>query len=114
MSGKKSVGQAIESGVKRGWLSLLSGAVGAAVSFIGGPWLGVPAAALTRMALGEATNDSQPKVIRRPEKVINPYPELPPARKQSPKPASRAEAAKSFKELNQITGRLLLEYRPSS
>jgi hypothetical protein len=82
---------------------LLSLGVGAVVTAIGGPWLGIPAAIATRMVL---SSNSQPNDFPRYEKVINPSPELP-----SAKPITQKSAEKSFKELEQITERLLLEYK---
>jgi hypothetical protein len=106
MTRKKSVEVAIENGVKRGWLSVIAGTAGSFATFLGGPLLGIPVGVITRIYLANAMNDTKPNVIHQPEKVINPYPEFSKAETHS----TRNDAKQAFRELEQVTGRLLLEY----
>jgi hypothetical protein len=101
--GEKTIAQGVESGGQRLAMSAVAGLVGAAASVVLGPagWLvGVGA----RMWLGnkmQGSNDSKKAVI---EKEINPHPRI---------KAPNGRGKKAFTELENITGRLLLEYKSS-
>ncbi len=97
--------EAVESGGKRLMLSAVAGLVGAAATAIIGP-VGILGGVAARYWLGEKVIDYQNTSFSKYEKEINPRLKL----SNREKPVSKSSAKKAFKELENITDRLRLEY----
>jgi hypothetical protein len=86
-------------------MSVIAGAIGAAVATVAGP-IGWIAAVGVRMWMSNKAKQIKQENSVRYEKEINP-------RQQLRKPtATPEEAKKAYLQLENITGRLLLEYKP--
>lgn len=104
MKGNKTVDEALESGGERLGISVIAGAIGAAVATVAGP-LGWMAAIGARMWMSNKARQIRQESFIRYEKEINPQPKV-----TKPK-TTKEEAKKAYQQLENITGRLLLEYK---
>lgn len=105
MQGKKTVDQAIDSGGARVGVSAVAGGIGWLASLALGPVGAIVGLGASLYLNHKLKKDSTVRHAKH-EKEINP-------RQQIPKPTATAkEARKAYQELENITGRLLLEYKP--
>lgn len=104
IQGKKTVNQAIDSGGARVGVSALAGGIGWLASLALGP-VGVLAGIGASLFLNNKLKKNSPDHRRKYEKEINP-------RQQVSKSTTTAkDARKAYQQLENITGRLLLEYK---
>lgn len=104
MKGNKTFDEALESGGERVGMSVIAGAIGAAVATVAGP-IGWIAAAGARMWMSNKAKQIKRENSVRYEKEINPRQQMTKSK------TTRKEAKKAYQQLENITGRLLLEYK---
>lgn len=103
MKGNKTLDAALESGGERVGMSVIAGAIGAAVATVVGP-IGWIAAVGARLWMGNKAKQIKQQNSVRYEKEINPLPQV---NKQK---VSREDAKKAYLQLENVTDRLLLTY----
>ena len=104
MRGKATVEQAIESGGTRVAVSAFSGGIGCLASLVLGP-IGIVAGIATSLIINSKIKKTTQTSYAKHEKEINPQPKF-----NKPK-TTKEEAKKAYQQLENITGRLLLEYK---